>query len=241
MRNDEVRAVRFVRLSGAAVLALGLTLFALMPATAVRENLRGVRSPVIGFELATTPAHVFGILGSPDDPSRAAMVAAMDRVNRIDFLFMIAYPAFTFAIALWLAARGAATRAHVRFVGILAVAMWAGDLIENLQLLKLSQMTDPAAMGGPLFVLRAATRIKWGSLFLAAIDEGSRMRRDAGAWRWIGIVFRALGMVGLLGLFFWLAGVEQCANLIGLVWLCIWILALRAPGTATSPALAAGD
>jgi hypothetical protein len=70
MGHDEARAVRLVRLSGGAVLLLGVILFAVMPKTAVRENVGGPVGAVIGFELASTPAHVLDPLGHDGDVQR---------------------------------------------------------------------------------------------------------------------------------------------------------------------------
>jgi hypothetical protein len=239
MGCDEARAIRLVRLAGGAVLILGAVLFAVMPKTAVRENVGGLQGAVIGFELATTPAHVLGILGQPGDPARPDTVRAMDLANRIDFLFMIAYPALSLGIAFWLAARGIGPRSLPTIVGLLALAMWAGDLIENLQLLQLSQTTDPGAMAKPLAVLRVATWIKWKSLFITALLEGAFVWRDASTWRWSALVFVAAGALGITGVV-WLPGVEYGANLLGVGWLWTWIHALRAR-PAAAPALAAAD
>jgi hypothetical protein len=241
MGTDEARAVRLVRIAGGAVLVLGAVLFAVMPKTAVRENVGGLQGAVIGFELATTPAHVLGILGQPGDTARPDTVRAMDLANRIDFLFMIAYPALSIGIALWLSARGVAPRWLLPAVAALALAMWAGDLIENLQLLQLSQTTDPAAMARPLAILRVATGIKWAALFNTALLEGLCVWRDTSGWRWSALVFVGAGLLGMAG-FAWLPGVEHGANLLGVGWLWTWIHALRArPAGAVHRALAATD
>jgi hypothetical protein len=227
MGRDEARAVRFVRLSGGAVLLLGIVLFAVMPKNAVRENVDGLQSAVIGFELAATPADVLGILGHPGDVPRPDTVRAMDLANRIDFLFMIAYPALSLAIALWLVARGVAPRWLPTVVGVFALVMWAGDLIENLQLLRLSQTTDAGAMARPLAILWVATRAKWKALFLTSLLEGAFVWRDASGWRWCALVFVVAGALGMAGVVAWLPGVEHGANLLGLGWTWTWIHALR--------------
>jgi hypothetical protein len=241
MGQDEASARRLVRIFGGAVLVLGIVLFAVMPKTVVRENVGGLDGAVIGFELATTPGHVLGILGHPGDVQRPEVVHAMDLANRIDFLFMIAYPALSLAIALWLVARGAAPRALPMAVGVLALAMWAGDLIENLQLLKLSQTTDAAAMASPLAILRIATRVKWKALFLTALLEGAFVWRDASGWRWSALVFAVAGVLGMAGFVGWLPGVEHGANLLGLAWAWTWVHSLRARPVAVRGALATAD
>jgi hypothetical protein len=150
----------------------------------------------------------------------------MDRTNRIDFLFMIAYPALFVAVAGLLLARGLAPNWLLPTVGLLAVTMAVGDFIENRQLLTLSQTTDPGAMAGALSVLWVATRIKWAALFVAAILEGVFVWRDRSFWRWSALPFVAAGVVGLVG-FVWLPGIELGGNLVGVAWLVTWIHALR--------------
>jgi len=227
MHVDERSAVRLVRLAGAAVLAVGIALAIVMPQKAVTRNVEGLAGAVIGFELATTPEEVFGILGAPDHPQRAATVGAMDRANRIDFLFMLAYPVLAVAIARLLVARGLAPGAFATIVGGLALVMVAGDFIENRQLLALSHLTDPAAMAEPLARLRTATVWKWAALFLSALATARFVWRDASAWRWSAVVFAAAGLLGLSGIV-WLPGVEWGANVIGIAWVWSWIHALRA-------------
>jgi hypothetical protein len=231
---DERPAIRLVRWTGAAVFALALAMLAGMPTTAVRKNLDGVRGAVVGFELVATPEEVLDILGHAGDPDRAATIAAMDRTNRIDFLFMIAYPALFVAIAGLLVARGLAPTWLIHAIGLLAFLMAVGDFIENRQLLMLSRTTDPAAMAGPLLVLWPATRMKWAALFVAAILTGVYVRRDRTWWRWSALGFVAAGAVGLVG-FLWLPGMELGGNLVGLAWLVTWVHALRSRRRSVRP------
>jgi len=227
MHVDERNAVRLMRLAGAAVLAIGIALAIVMPQKAVTRNVDGLSGAVVGFELVTTPDEVLGILGAPDHPQRAAAVQAMDRANRVDFLFMLAYPALAVAIVRLLVARGLAPRAATPIVGLLALVMIVGDFIENRQLLVLSQLTDPAAMAEPLARLRTATIWKWAALFLSALTTAPFVWRDASTWRWSAVVFAAAGLLGLCGIV-WLPGVEWGANVIGVAWLWSWVHALRA-------------
>ena len=118
--------------------------------------------------------------------------------------------------------------------------MWAGDLIENLQLLRLSQTTDPGAMARPLAILWVATRAKWKALFCTSLLEGAFVWRDASGWRWCALVFVVAGLLGMAGVTGWLPGVEHGANLLGLGWAWTWVHSLRARPAARS-ALAAAD
>ncbi len=188
----ERRAIRRVRAAGTAVLVLAVVLLAIAPRTAVRANLPGFRDPVLGLELVTAPAEVLDILGHPGDAARAETVRRMRLVTRLDFLFLLAYPAFHAAIAALLAARGRLANATARTVGVLALAMAVGDAIENLQILALLDTTDAAAMAAPLGRLRPATALKWAALFTAAAVLAAGVRREQGWWRWTAPLF-ALG------------------------------------------------
>jgi len=85
----------------------------------------------------------------------------MDLGNRIDFLFMVAYPALFVGIGLLLAAQGH-VRGWVRLVLlVLPVVMTVGDALENRELLVLSAATEPSLMVEPLLRLRLFTVIKW--------------------------------------------------------------------------------
>lgn len=232
MKNEERRAIWWVRASGAAVLALAIAMFAVMPKAPVHRNVDGLGGAVIGFELARTPEDVFGIVGEPGDSRRPVAVAAMDRTNQIDFFFMVAYPALSFAIAALLVARSAAPRALLGFVGLLAIAMFVGDLTENLQLLTLSHLTAAPAMERPLAWLRVATHLKWLALFATALALGWYVLRDRGWWRWTAPVFAGAGLLGLAGVV-WPVGIEAGANVIGVAWLLTWIHSLSVPTRAT--------
>jgi hypothetical protein len=232
MASEKRRAVRWVRATGALMVAISLAMFATMPKAPVHRNVDGLGGAVIGFELSQTPDDVFGIVGEPGDFRRPIAVAAMDRTNQIDFLFMIAYPALCVAIANLLVVRGTAPRWLRRLVVGLALAMFLGDATENRQLLQLSHLIDPASMATPLARLQVATRIKWFALFATALIEGWYVSRDKSGWRWISPVFAGAGLVGFAGVV-WLPGVEAGANVLAIAWILTWVWALvvRTPAT----------
>lgn len=221
----ESRALTFVRATGSAVFVLALILFAVMPKEPVHANVPGFNSVVVGFELASAPQHVFGILGSPADPSRDATVQAMDLTNRIDFLFMIAYPALFAAIACLLVARGHAPRLFVLVVTTLAVVMGIADALENRQLLALSHITDATRMSEPLRLLRTYTSLKWIAIFVTSGLVAAFIRRDVSWWRWSAPVFGLSGALALLALknVSWL---EPAANVLAVGWLMTWMHAI---------------
>jgi len=219
-------ALKLVRTTGAAVLVLALILFVVMPKAPVTTNVPGFRGAVVGFELASEPDHVFGILGDPHDPRRPASVRAMDLTNRLDFLFMLAYPAFFFALACLLVARGSAPSLLAPIVAALAVTMSVTDALENRQLLALSQMTDPVQMSEPLRLLRQFTVAKWGAIFIASGLLAVFVWRERSPWRWSAPVFGVATLLAASALTApsWL---EPAANVLAVAWLMSWVQALR--------------
>jgi hypothetical protein len=216
-----------VRTAGLAVVLLSVLLMLVLPASPAHHNLPGFSSPIVSFELATEPEQILQILGRPGEEVRASIVAAMDRGNKLDFLFLFAYPALHVAIAALLVVRGHAPRGLVWGVCGLAVAMALGDALENVQLLALSAMTEPSAMQEVLPTLYVASRAKWTALYVASALLALFVWRDRSSWRYCALPWGAGGLLGALGVV-WLPGVEYGAYLLGLAWLWSWLYSLGA-------------
>jgi hypothetical protein len=225
--SGERLPITILRASGGAILLLTVVMLAVFPAAPVERNVPGFVSPVVGFELASDPAHVLGILGRPDAPARAAAVRGMNLGNRIDFLFMVAYPALYVGIVLLLRARGRLAGGLGRFVLLLPVVMWLGDLLENRELLALADLTDPAAMSGGLARLRPFTLMKWHALFGTSLLVAYPIGQDRSWWRWSGVLFGVAGAVGF-GSVAYLPAIEIAGYLLAVAWLTTWVYALRA-------------
>lgn len=223
----ERRAIFVLRVSGAVVLLLSVVMLVIFPMAPVERNVPGFVSPVVGFELASTPEHVLGILGPPDHPARAAAVAGMNRGNRIDFLFMIAYPALYVGIVLLLRSRGRLAGGIGRVALLLPGVMWLGDLLENRELLALASLTDPAAMTDGLGRLRPFTIMKWHALFGTSALVAYPIWQDRSWWRWAGPVFGVAALVGFASVIA-LPAIEIAAYLLSLAWLVTWVYSLRA-------------
>lgn len=224
---DERRAISILRVSGGIVLLLSVVMLVVFPAAPVERNVPGFFSPVVGFELASTPEHVFGILGNPGDPRRPDAVARMDRGNRIDFLYMVAYPALYAGIALLLTARGRLPGPLAKLVLFLPVVMWLGDLLENRELLALSALTDPAAMTDHLARLRPFTTMKWHALFGSSALIAYPIWQDRSWWRWCALPFAGAALLGF-GSVVHLPLLEAAAYVMALAWLGTWVYSLRA-------------
>jgi hypothetical protein len=227
-RNDAAApALWILRIAGGLTLLLSIVMLAVFPAAPETRNVPGFMSPVVGFELASTPQHVFDILGEPGNPARAEAVRKMNLGNQIDFLFMLAYPAIYVGIAWLLLARGRIPLGLARFVTFLAVVMWLGDLLENLQLLRLAELTDPTAMAGPLDRLRQFTFMKWHALFGASAIVAWPIFQDSSWWRWTGLVFGAAAVIGFASVVT-VPPIETAAYVLAVGWTATWVYALRA-------------
>jgi hypothetical protein len=227
MTQDERGAIRILRWSGGAVLLLSVVMLAIFPAAPVERNVPGFVSPVIGFELASAPDDVFGILGRPEAPQRPDAVRRMKLGNQIDFVFMIAYSALYFGIVALLRARGAVRGGLARFLMVMPFVMWLGDLLENRELLAIAATTDASAMAAPLGRLRVFTIMKWHALFGTSLLIAFPIWQQSTWWRWSGVIFGVAGAVGFSSVAY-LPAIETAGYLLALAWLTTWIYALRA-------------
>jgi hypothetical protein len=222
---SERAAIRLVRIGGTAVLVLFLGFQLVNPRRPVVANTPGFSDPVAGFELASTPDDVFGILGAPGQAARESTVRAMVAGTRLDFLFLVAYPAFTAAIALWLVTRGAPRRLAAVVIG-LALVMAVGDALENRELLVLARTVDPDAMWPALARLRVFTLAKWWAIYLAAALLAVFVARERGWWRWAAVLFALAALCGAVSVAHRPA-IEWGIAPLGLAWLATYVRAWR--------------
>jgi hypothetical protein len=209
------------------VLVLFVVLTAVGPTAPVVANPPGIQTPVVGLELAATPDEVFGIVGPPGHPGRPAAVAAIRLGTIGDFLFLLAYASLYAAIVQVLRARNAAP-AWVGAVGYaLAATMAAADALENVQVLRLLDAVDAAAMASPLAALRAFTLAKWNAIFAASALVAPGMWRSGVGWRASAVFFALAALVG----FAWpihLPAIEWSIAPTGLAWTGTWAWSLVA-------------
>jgi hypothetical protein len=199
--NQERRALWVMRLAGTAVLLLSAVMMAVLPASPVSENVPGFLTPVVGFELASSPNQVSGILGRAGTPERAATARRMDLGARIDFLFAVAYPVLYVGIALLLTAHGhlAATPRVVLYALLASVTV--ADWLENRELLVLCWASESHDIGAVLERLRIATLVKWYALYAASAILAVFIRGEVGWWRWSAAFFAAAALIGFSSVF----------------------------------------
>jgi hypothetical protein len=215
---------------GAVVMTLVLSAIGPRPAAPLPA---GFITPVLAFEFAETEAGVMALFAPAGQPEGDAVRAAMDRVNRLDFLYIALYGGCLVTFALT-CARLTGRRVYWA-AAALAVAIMAADVLENLQLLAITRDLGTADIGPALARLRLFTWLKWGGLAL-----------------WFLLMRPAFASAGRLGAFIGLAAVlplllgvvaflwpglasELFALAIGLLFLLLTIFAWRYRAEPVTP------
>lgn len=189
----------------------------------------GFITPIMAFEFAGSEAEVYRLF----EPDGSA--AAMDRVNRWDFLYMALYSAFLGAFAFALARHTGQT--IFISAAILALVIFFADLMENIQLLGLTyrMQLDGGSLEGTLARLHVYTWLKWGGLALYFLLLVPYFRGLSGAWRWVWLP--ALLPAVLAAVAFLNRGLanELMALSIGLMFLLLTVYALQRGKSEQSP------
>ena len=224
----EAPALRALRVAGLAVLLVFVALALANPGRPVTTNTPGFVDPVLGLELASRPEHVFGILGAPTDPERPDTVRRMVLVTQIDFLFLLAYPALHLGIAWLLIAAGGVPRPAATALVVLPLVMAAGDALENREILVLSGLLDPGAMGPALTRLRLFTTLKWAALYLDSALVAALAWGRPEWWRWSAPFFGLGALLGACALVHPPA-IEWSMGPIGIAWSMTMVRAFGRP------------
>ena len=220
------RAFRVLRVAGTAALALALVASAVGPRAPVTANVPGFLNPVVGFELASTPEHVFRLLGRPGMPERDQAVRRMRRATALDCLFLLAYPSIYVGLGLLFAARGRMAGSLALLLVALAMLMAAGDALENREVLVLTAVTDPAAMAPALARLRLFTLVKWGAVYAASILVAPLVWREPGWWHWSGLGYGLAALLGLAAVVH-LPTIEWSTVPLAVAWTMTYVRALK--------------
>jgi hypothetical protein len=180
---------------GLAVIVMSLVTLAVFPQTSPGQ-IEGITSPIIAFEFAETPAEIYTLFGANGTPEQAAMVAAMDQGNRLDYLYMLLYSGFLFTFAMT-AVRQTGQR-WLYVAAVLAVLAFIGDALENVQLLAITNKLAVGDFTAELAQLRLFTWLKWGSLATYFLLVGVGLWRGNG--RFARLITIAAAITFLLGL-----------------------------------------
>lgn len=217
---------------GAVVMTLIFNLVGPQPAAPLPH---GFITPVLAFEFARDEADVAAIFAHQGQPA-ADVRASMDRLNRLDFLYIGLYGGCLIAFALT-CARLSGQRVYT-VAAILAVAVMAADVLENLQLLGITRELGVTSIDDNLAWLRLFTWLKWGGLALWFLLVRPWFQGQTG---WV----RAIGLAALLPLLLAVVAFirpglasELFALSIGVLFLLLTVYALRfqLPASAAAPA-----
>lgn len=167
---------------GAVALTLLFSLIGPQPAAPLPN---GFITPVLAFEFARTDGDVRAIF-SPMGQAADSVRAAMDRVNRLDFLYIALYGGCLLAFALT-CARLTGRRVYL-IPAALAVVIVVADILENVQLLAITREMGVTSVGGNLAALHVFTWLKWGGLALWFLLLRPWFQNQPGPARVIGLV-----------------------------------------------------
>lgn len=190
----------------------------------------GFITPVMAFEFAGSEAEVYQLF----EPEGSA--AAMDRVNRWDFLFMALYSAFLGTFALAVARR---TDEPIYLIAAaLALAILLADVLENVQLLGITyrMQLDGGSLIGALARLNVFTWLKWGGLAVYFLFIALYFHGTSGAWRHARLPALLPALFAAVAFFMRGLANELMALSIGVMFVLLTIYALRAGFTATNTA-----
>ncbi len=149
--------------------------------------LKGFSSPVIFFEFIQSPVEVEAFFGLDDyDFDTEKFIKAMDKGNKIDFLFAFLYSTFFFLFFKKLSE--VSNKQWYKIGMILAVLAFVGDVVENVQLLQITSKVSQGGYDNNLNFLFIFTWIKWFSLAIGFALFGLWLVKLSGVLRYMGYV-----------------------------------------------------
>ncbi len=216
---------------GAVVMTLVLAAVGPRPAAPLPA---GFMTPVLVFEFAETTDEVATLFAPVGQPAGDAVRAAMDRVNRLDFIYIALYGGCLLAFSL-VCFRLTGQRVYL-LTATLAVGIMAADMLENIQLLAITRDLGTRPIDDWLTRLRLFTWLKWGGLafwFLIMRFYFQRAGRFGRFVGWVSVFPLLLGIAAFVrpGLMS-----ELFALSIGLLFLLLTVYSWRARHSQLSPA-----
>jgi hypothetical protein len=161
---------------GIAVIVMSIVLMSVFPSRSPSMP-KGFFTPIIAFEFIESSEEVHQLFGEENSPERRDMVRAMDRGNRLDFIYMLMYSSFLFFFSIQCSRESGV---KIFYLGAaLSVIVLAGDFMENLQLLSITSKFQEGFFDGELMALKIFTWQKWGgiaTIFLILIPYFMRGR-----------------------------------------------------------------
>jgi len=146
---------------GVLSIVMFIVLTAVFPSKAP-SMVEGFSVPILAFEFIQTAQEVHQLFGLSASAARDEMITAMDRGNRLDFVYLCLYGSFLMMFSL----KTAAVTGKKRYAAgaVLAAAVLVADALENVQLLTITSRIDAGDFGRALFYLHVFTWMKWGGI-----------------------------------------------------------------------------
>ncbi len=180
----------------------------------------GYSSSILAFEFATSYQEIQEVLS----PLTTAEIRDLDMLNYVDFGFMVAYSTF-----LYLFMRRAYQEfgySYLKYLMNVPILICLADVVENLQLLKLTELYSSASpvpdYSSPLSYLSIFTWVKWVLLaitFAAISISLYRQGRLAKAISWLS--WMPLGLLTYFLMIQTRASADQFASSIFLIFLLL--------------------
>jgi hypothetical protein len=160
MNNRSILLIAFIL--GIITLLLGITLAMTYPYK-MAQMPDGFFSPITAFEFIQTDTEVLQLFGEPGT-SQNEWITAINTGNTIDYIFIIFYCSFMASLTWYFIKKTAHKWLYVFLLTIVIIAL--SDVIENIQLSKITNNLNLTTFKEPLGYLFTFTWLKWGSLAL---------------------------------------------------------------------------
>lgn len=207
---------------GSIVMTVALSLVGARPTAPLPS---GFITPILAFEFATTELEVQSLFAPVGQPAGDAVRAAMDRVNRLDFLYIALYGGCLLAFAM-VCGRVTGERRYDA-AAALAVGIMAADVLENMQLLTITRLLGVESIAANLAWLRLFTWLKWGGLALWFLLLWPYFRNRSGLARPIAVFAFAPALLAIVAFFRPGLASELFAVAIGLMFLLLTLYSWR--------------
>jgi len=148
---------------GLLLILSSLALMKVFPSQAP-ELPSGFFTPILAFEFAVSPQEVENLFGEPQSEYRAAMIAAMDLGNRLDYIYMVLYTLFLLGFSVTCARLN--QNPYYYSAALISILVLLGDVMENVQLLGITRKLAEGGFERELQLLFYFTWLKWGGLAL---------------------------------------------------------------------------
>lgn len=161
-----------------AMLLASLVLTLIHPAKPVQALQLGVRMPIVGLEMAWTPAEVWDVLGDPQTDAGQEARRAFALGTWLDFGYIVFYSAAYLFLSLLLISRHSAGRMWVILSAAVIAVTAFGDIMENRAIFAILDSGTQSLAAEHVDALVVFTRLKWLFLGINGLPAAVLLRRE---------------------------------------------------------------